>query len=336
MSTTGGSPLPRALFTGLIDDAAVFPPGNASIADALTAHAHHRRQWYAAFVGPLLLPAAELAEAAEVMALREVRPPESSALREGRPPESSALREVRPPESSALREGHPSEATEATVLREGRPSHAAEHLEIVVVARPGVAMEVVRAATDLAQATAGIVLRATEIGWQPRWREAALDTPVLVLELPRGEVATVVADIATGAAGQRAIGKFRTGATPTWPWPDAAELAHVLGTAARADLPLKLTGGLHHLVRGTYADQENHGLLNVLLAAHLAQNAAPLAQLIDVLEERDSVTLSDHLAALRPAQVRRTRGLIPAYGCCTVTDPIAELTASHLLEGPLP
>ncbi len=325
MSTTGGSPLPRALFTGLIDDAAVFPPGNASIADALTAHAHHRRQWYAAFVGPLLLPAAELAEATEVMALREVRPPESSALRE-----------VRPPESSALREGHPSEATEATVLREGRPSHAAEHLEIVVVARPGVAMEVVRAATDLAQATAGIVLRATEIGWQPRWREAALDTPVLVLELPRGEVATVVADIATGAAGQRAIGKFRTGATPTWPWPDAAELAHVLGTAARADLPLKLTGGLHHLVRGTYADQENHGLLNVLLAAHLAQNAAPLAQLIDVLEERDSVTLSDHLAALRPAQVRRTRGLIPAYGCCTVTDPIAELTASHLLEGPLP
>ena len=110
----------------------------------------------------------------------------------------------------------------------------------------------------------------------------------------------------------------------------------MLGTAARADLPLKLTGGLHHLVRGTYTDQENHGLLNVLLAAHLAQNAAPLAQLIDVLEERDSVTLSDHLAALRPAQVRRTRGLIPAYGCCTVTDPIAELTASHLLEGPLP
>ena len=88
-----------------------------------------------------------------------------------------------------------------------------------------------------------------------RWREAALDTPVLVLELPRGEVATVVADIATGAAGQRAIGKFRTGATPTWPWPDAAVPSTWANSAARADLPLKLTGGLHHLVRGTYADE---------------------------------------------------------------------------------
>jgi hypothetical protein len=50
------------LFHGLIDDAAVFPPGNSPVADALAAHARHREAWYADLVGPLLLPASLLAD----------------------------------------------------------------------------------------------------------------------------------------------------------------------------------------------------------------------------------------------------------------------------------
>ncbi|MFI7076987.1 hypothetical protein ACIBO1_06825 [Micromonospora sp. NPDC049903] len=46
-----------ALVTGLVDDAAVFPPGSASLPDALAAHRQHRAAWYADLVGPLLLPA---------------------------------------------------------------------------------------------------------------------------------------------------------------------------------------------------------------------------------------------------------------------------------------
>jgi hypothetical protein len=48
------------LFARLIDDAAVFPPGNAPIPEALAAHAEHRVAWYADLVGPLLLPASAL------------------------------------------------------------------------------------------------------------------------------------------------------------------------------------------------------------------------------------------------------------------------------------
>ncbi|MFB9239974.1 hypothetical protein ACFFWC_31355 [Plantactinospora siamensis] len=48
--------LPR-LFDGLVDDAAVFPPGSASVPDAVAAHRRHRAAWYADLVGPLLLPA---------------------------------------------------------------------------------------------------------------------------------------------------------------------------------------------------------------------------------------------------------------------------------------
>jgi hypothetical protein len=51
-----------ALFTRLVDDAAVFPPGNASLVDAVAAHREHRSAWYAGMVGPLLVPASALGE----------------------------------------------------------------------------------------------------------------------------------------------------------------------------------------------------------------------------------------------------------------------------------
>ncbi|MEU8069504.1 MULTISPECIES: hypothetical protein [unclassified Micromonospora] len=51
--------VPR-LLSGLVDDAAVFPPGNAPLPDAVTAHRTHRTAWYADMVGPLLLPASEI------------------------------------------------------------------------------------------------------------------------------------------------------------------------------------------------------------------------------------------------------------------------------------
>lgn len=47
--------LPR-LLAGLVDDAAVFPPGSASLPEAVPAHRQHRSSWYAELVGPLLVP----------------------------------------------------------------------------------------------------------------------------------------------------------------------------------------------------------------------------------------------------------------------------------------
>jgi len=62
--------VPR-LFTGLVDDAAVFPPGSATLPDALAAHRRHRTAWYAGLVGPLLLPASALPELATLLGAEE-------------------------------------------------------------------------------------------------------------------------------------------------------------------------------------------------------------------------------------------------------------------------
>jgi hypothetical protein len=51
------APSVPAVVAGLCDDAAVFPPGRAALPDAVRAHRGHAGAWYAALVGPLVLPA---------------------------------------------------------------------------------------------------------------------------------------------------------------------------------------------------------------------------------------------------------------------------------------
>jgi hypothetical protein len=48
------------LLRQLLDDAAVFPPGSATLPDALASHRDYRTTWYADLVGPLLVPASQI------------------------------------------------------------------------------------------------------------------------------------------------------------------------------------------------------------------------------------------------------------------------------------
>jgi hypothetical protein len=59
------------LFRRLMDDAAVFPPGNASLAEAVIAHRAHRAAWYADMVGPLLVPSSQAGAAPGLVAADE-------------------------------------------------------------------------------------------------------------------------------------------------------------------------------------------------------------------------------------------------------------------------
>jgi hypothetical protein len=52
------------LVRGLVDDAALFPPGNAPMAEGLAEHARYRAEPWSAAVGPFLCPASRMAELA--------------------------------------------------------------------------------------------------------------------------------------------------------------------------------------------------------------------------------------------------------------------------------
>jgi hypothetical protein len=49
----------------LVDDAAVFPPGNATVPDAVVAHRTHKAAWYSDVVGPLLVRASDVVDMLE-------------------------------------------------------------------------------------------------------------------------------------------------------------------------------------------------------------------------------------------------------------------------------
>jgi len=55
-------PAPRAVFAGLVDDAALFPPGNAPMPLGLAAHGEHNVSSYGDLVGPFLCPVSRIDE----------------------------------------------------------------------------------------------------------------------------------------------------------------------------------------------------------------------------------------------------------------------------------
>jgi len=152
----------------------------------------------------------------------------------------------------------------------------------------------------------------------------------------------VTAVVSAGARAGRAAGapmvqaKFRTGATPTWARPDERELARFVLGCVDSQLAVKLTGGLHHAVRGEYAAsgrrEPQHGLLNVLAAVGSALHGEQEDKVVSLLAERNPGALVALVSRLSAAEARSIRACFTAYGCCTVTDPISELVALGLVE----
>ena len=270
--------LPHALIEGLIDDAAVFPPGSSPLPDAVAAHL--ARTAYRRFVGPLLVPATA---AEQVVALV------------GDAPLSAGL-----------------------------------------IARPGMPLEPVTAGVEACVGTP-VMVTGIEVGAASAWDRLA-DLGAMTTEIPRAgfdaAMDSVAAAAEAGAAGERPTvqAKFRTGATDVWAWPDEDELARFVVGCVDRDLPFKLTGGLHHVLRAAQSDGQQHGLLNVLAAVDAAVSGASPATVADVLRERSAPPLAGVLVALGPDEVAAVRRTFTAYGCCTVTDPIGELVALGLLE----
>lgn len=274
---------PPAFAAGLCDDAAVFPPGLAPLAEAVPAHRRHRAAAYAPIVGPLVLPAPALNDLAPL-------------LDDGEPLEVS----VTVPRG-------PAQAAAALAAAAGLPV-VLRGLEVTVPAGT-LSAEFFRA-LDLARAD----------------RE---DVPVYV-EVPRDERRPAI--IATLAAeGHRA--KFRTGGVTADLYPDPRELAAAVKAAVNAGVPFKATAGLHHPVRNTDPETgfDQHGFLNLLLAADAAVAGRPSADIAGILADRDAETVAARVADLPRDRVDAARARFLSFGTCSITDPLTELADLGLL-----
>lgn len=204
-----------------------------------------------------------------------------------------------------------------------------------LVARPGTPSEDVRAALDVLLAPGRPRVVSLDTAWFPGWRNLAVDGLTVSVEVGRERQQEALDDIASAGDFVDVRAKFRTGPTPEWAWPDATELADVIIGAGQRYLPLVLTGGLHHVVRGEHTvaarAEEQHGVLNVLVAVHASAGGADAQTVRDLLEIREADALADIVSGWSSPDVAAVRAAFAGYGCCDVTDPIGELTELGLL-----
>jgi hypothetical protein len=279
MSRTPFAPL----FDRIVDDAAVFPPGLAPVEVAVREHLDRRVGPYAAYIGPLLVPATAAGELAD------------HAARDDRA--------------------------------------AREPIEVGLVVRPDSPIDPLLDAVELLRDEPCVLVTQAEVGWSIGWRRALeTDLPVVV-EVGVGSTRdAALDDIAAAVDDDReVVAKFRTGETPAWPWPDERVLGAFLDDVILRGLPFKLTGGLHHAVRGEYSGKPMHGLLNVLLATQHGLDGAEAPELAGILGRRDAEILASAASAVHADQAVRVRRSFTAYGCCGVLDPLTELEALGLL-----
>src|SRR6266487_1224702 len=135
--------------------------------------------------------------------------------------------------------------------------------------------------------------------------------------------------------------KLRTGGVAADAFPTSAQIAWALVTAARHQLPIKFTAGLHHPIR-QFRDEvktKMHGFLNVLGAAVLAaEHRWDAHQTSKMLEDENnaSFSFSDASFAWREwkivtEQIKARRKLVTSFGSCSFDEPREDLRALNLL-----
>lgn len=286
----------NALLNGLIDDAAIFPPGNADLADAVPAHARHAVGPHGSLVGPFVCS--------------DRRLPELSRLLEATPPDrplSLALvviggaGAIEPALTWADRDPHLDVRAIETALRDedDLAHNAARVVTVLDVALP----DDVDAYVELPQLGAD--------GPTPGWLRAA---------------------DAIAEADHRM--KFRTGGEAPEAHPSEIALATAIDAALDRQVAFKCTAGLHHGTRHTALDTgfEQHGFGNVLVATGALLDGADADAAAAVLADRNADTIGSSLRGWTSDSAGRVRGWFRSFGSCSIDDPVADLVGWGLLD----
>jgi hypothetical protein len=284
-----------ALFVGLVDDAAMFPPGSAEVPEALAAHRDYRRSWFAPLVGPLVVSDQKLTELGRAVQRFE--------------------------DTTAS----PDEDLDVSVVN----TSGAGGLVSLAGRRPaGLRVRAVESALrdldDLAGNASRVVSAAGEL-------DASVQVFVELPYAPGWERAVEVVE----AGGL--LGKIRTGGPEPVDTPSTAQLARQLSVLVEADLPFKATAGLHHAWPTAGSERgrpARHGFLPLLAAVDALIEGASEKEAADQLAGGDRAAVLAVLEGWSDTRSARVRGRLRSFGCCGVSDPLADLVALGLLEDP--
>jgi hypothetical protein len=280
-------------YAAFVDDAAIFPPGNAHLGDAVRDFRANAAAPYASLVGPFVVSDVRIPDLLEVLTLSPGDPLPVTVVVTGgaggiepasRWASGSDLLELRSLEI-ALRD---LDDLGGNARRVAAAVDAG--LDVPVYVEPPISPDLVgghgwSAALDVV----------AEHGLRLKWRTGGATADVFPTA---GTLAT-----ALDAALDREL-----------PFKCTAGLHHAL----------------RH--RDETTGFEQHGFLNVLLATRAAFDGAGADEVAAVLEERDGETVRDRLDTTGSEALVRTRRWFTSFGCCGVLDPLEDLLELGLVH----
>lgn len=291
---------------GLVDDAAVFPPGNAPLEEALRAHLEHRTSSYADLVGPLVAGDRHLAELDRI--------------------DSATVQSITPiPTDDPLR------VSVVVSGGAGALEPAVRWAEAGTLSLAGLEVAVRDSATGEAAHNARRIT--TMVDQLRSAGELGDDVPVHV-EMPRLYGSPPTPDW-FGALDEIAAAelrlKLRTGGLDADAFPSPHELAGCIEAALDREMAFKCTAGLHHAVRhwDPQTGFDHHGFLNVLLATKALFDGASVDDAAGLLAERDADVLVERATDDTVASARRW---FTSFGSCSVVEPLEDLQKLGLVS----
>jgi hypothetical protein len=256
-----------AWLTGLVDDAAVFPPATLPLDRAIDEHESHRSSEYAALLGGFVAPDVKIADLIDVLDDRD--------------------------------EDHPLDLNLLVTGGAGAIGPAVRWASRSPLLRLRAIEFALRDEEDLAHNARRVMtgLEAVE--------EDLSDIDVYV-ELPRWTGSPTHGWLSAldelGSAEVRA--KFRTGGVTADAFPSAEELGTCIDAALDRELPFKATAGLHRAI--AHHDPEtgfdHHGFLNLLVATRVCLDGGDT---VGALREQHAAALLDGVDADTLERTRR-------------------------------
>jgi len=286
--------------TNLVDDAAIFPPGNLPLDRAVAAHRGHRASEYAAMVGNFVVSDVKIADLIDVLdELPAVEPVETE------PAET-------PLAISLVVTGGAGAIEPAVRWASRAPTLRLAGLECALRDEDDLGHNARRVCSMLDSleeelADVDVFVEPPRVaGWPSQGWLVALDE-LAMRELPL---------------------KFRTGGATADDFPSPVELAASIAAALDRELPFKCTAGLHRAVRHTDPETgfPHHGFLNVIAATRACLDGRSTE---DVLSMTEPDLLLDGLDA---DTLERTRQWFTGFGSCSILEPHDDLVELGLVE----
>jgi hypothetical protein len=300
----------RALLTGAIDYAGLFPPASLALEPALRNHAEYIRLPDAWMLGAFILPVAEFDATGCCL----------SQFEKGYPLRISALGPRKDNAEAFLRSLSASLDSIGSFRSRCNTAASIEQLEMPLPS--DVNAEVLKA-----------------------MRSTLADSNLKTFWEAPAKIAGRVVELLAENNAANPDGKFgfklRTGGVTAEAFPSSSEIGGALVAAGKQGVPIKFTAGLHHPVRLFHESVQTkmHGFLNVIGGGLLAlEHGWTEAQIAKLLDDEDPVSFSfteDFFVwrewKISTERIRIHRGLVTSLGSCSFDEPRDDLRALKLL-----